>query len=105
MRQIENQLLVIFTNVVTVGEQLIEIAENKKKVALTNYEAESQRKCATVQEALSLRQLKQDLFITQVKATPIAEDKESCFELCSNPVFQKKIQTYINKISLYSRKC
>ena len=32
MRQIENQPLVIFTNVVTVGEQLIEIAENKKQL-------------------------------------------------------------------------
>ena len=54
--------------------------------------------CAAVQEAIFLRQLKQDMFITQIKTTPIAEDNQNCIKLPSYPVFPNKSKHMSTKL-------
>ena len=48
-------------------------------------EADYRGLCAAVQEAMFLRQLMQHLFITQVEATPIAEDNERLYQIVQQP--------------------
>ena len=88
MLQIEDQPLGLFTNLVIVWELLVGIAENKI-VALATCEADNQGVFAAVQEIIVLRPLLQDMFITPVKANPIAEDNQGCMN-CPTTQFSIK---------------
>ena len=105
VRQKGIQLLVNITNWVTVVEPLVGIAKKKQKtVALSSCEAEHEGICATVQEAIFLRQLLPDLFITHVKASPIIEDNQNFIQLCNNPVFHKRSKHMSTKLHYIGKK-
>ena len=77
------------------------ISWNCKKqntIALSSCEAEYQGMCAAVQGAIFLKQILEDLFISQMKPTQIAEDNQSCIKLCNNPVFNKRSKHMSTKL-------